>query len=147
MRRHQFLGHIADVRLQVEGDTPQELFQAAVEGMADLMKTSFRARRGRNLRQKSPAADRFEEEISISSPDMTSLLLDFMAEVLTRSQIHRVIFYAVQFSEFKQTSLRAKIIGEKVAQWDKDIKAVTYHEAEIKKDKDGFYRTIVVFDI
>jgi len=143
MRRHQFLGHTADVRLQIEGDTPQELFQAALDGMSNLMKKGFCRRKGAAARR----ADIFEDEISISSQDMTSLLLDFMAETLTRSQIHRVIFYAVEFREFKDTALRARIVGEKVSQWDKDIKAVTYHEAEIKKDKDGYYRTTIVFDI
>lgn len=138
MRRYEFLGHMADVRLRIEGDSPEELFQAALDGMSNLMKQGFCRRKG---------ARTFEHELSISSNDMTSLLLDFMAEVLTQSQIHHVIFYAVQFKGLKEKQLRAKIIGEKVSTWDKDVKAVTYHEAEIKKNKEGHYYTTVVFDI
>lgn len=138
MRRYKFLGHMADVRLRIEGDSPEELFQAALDGMSNLMKQGFCRKASRQV---------IEQEIAISSPDMTSLLLDFMAEVLTQSQIHHVIFYAVQFEELKERQLRAKIIGEKASTWDKDVKAVTYHEAEIKKNKEGHYYTTVVFDI
>jgi len=28
-----------------------------------------------------------------------------------------------------------------------DIKAVTYHEAEVKKKKDGIWETMLIFDI
>lgn len=138
MKKYEFIGHTADVRLKIEADTPQELFQAAIEGMANLMKKGFCRKKGGRV---------FEEEISVSSPDMTSLLIDFMAEVLCRSQIEHLIFDRVEFRDFSETSLKAKIFGEKVNIWDKDIKAVTYHEADIKKDKDGNYSTTIVFDI
>ncbi len=138
MKKYKFIGHTADVRLKIEAGTAQGLFEAAIEGMANLMKKGFcRRKKGRV----------FEEEISVSSPDMTSLLIDFMAEVLSRSQIKHLIFDRVEFEDFTELHLKAKIFGEKAEAWEKDIKAVTYHEADIKKDKDGNYSTIIVFDI
>ncbi|MEK7790046.1 MAG: archease [Deltaproteobacteria bacterium] len=155
MKKYEFIGHTADVRLKIEADTPQELFQAAIEGMANLMKNGFCRRNvipspKANViprRSRRISAHIFEEEISISSSDITSLLIDFMAEVLSRSQIEHLIFDRVEFRDFTETSLKAKIFGEKVDQWDKDIKAVTYHEVDIKRDNKGNYWTIVVFDI
>lgn len=138
MKSYHFLGHTADVRLKIEADTPQELFEAAIEAMANLMKKGFCRRKGARI---------FEEEISVSSQNMTALLIDFMAEVLARSEILHVIFYRVEFSDFTEMSLKAKIFGEKVAVWDKDVKAVTYHEADIKRDKKGNYSTTIIFDI
>ena len=38
MRSHKLIGHTADIRLHVEGDTMEELFTAALEGMNGIIK-------------------------------------------------------------------------------------------------------------
>lgn len=62
--------------------------------------------------------------LELASLDISSLLIDFLSTILTLSYENKAIFC-----------------------FDKDIKAVTYHEAEVKKNDQGKYETTIVFDI
>lgn len=137
MRSHKILGHIADVRLKVEGDSLEELFTAALEGMTDIIKN------------KICNADEFpvEEKIEVKSSNATNLLIDFLSEILTHSHIDHNVFCKIEFEELTENSLKANIQGIKVDGFDEDIKAVTYHEANVVKNEKGNYETVIVFDI
>ena len=138
MKSFTIIPHIADVRLHIKGNTLQELFLAGMEGMAQISKKDF-----------CKAFKTFPQEhsVSINAQDVTSLLIDFLSEVLTHSHVERAIFCKADFSELSPTALRAKIFGAKTNHFDEDIKAVTYHEAQVKKNKRGLYETTIVLDI
>lgn len=129
--------HIADVRLKIAADTLPELFVSALEGMNSILKSN-------NYRKNKVHA--VTQEIAILSRDTTALLIDFLSEVLTYSYIHQVIFNHVDFLEFHKNNLHAKLSGVRVLRFTGDIKAVTYHEAEVKKTN-GKWQTTIVFDI
>lgn len=143
MKSYKLLSHTADIRLKVEGDTLPELFSAALLGMSGILKPDFCQKSAESRRAHFPLVC----EISISSPDATALLVDFLSEALTFSCEKKAVFCQVEFAEITDNSLRAKIYGGKVNKFDEDIKAVTYHEAEIKKNKKGNLETVIVFDI
>jgi len=148
MRSHKILGHTADVRLFVEGSTLEELFTAALEGMAEIIRGAAAenaANRGKGMSKAKNAA--IQKEISVSSANRTLLLIDFLSEILTLSQIEKVIFTSVKFHGLTAKTVKAEVYGKKVENFGEDIKAVTYHEAEIKKNKRGNLETIIVFDI
>ena len=132
------MSHTADTRLKVEGDTLRKLFSAALGGMAEVIKPGLCRTRG---------VEDFVQEITISSTNQTTLLIDFLSEILTRSHEEKVVFCSAEFLEFDVASLKAKIFGAKTEGFDEDIKAVTYHEAQIMKNKKGNYETTIVFDI
>lgn len=138
MKSYKLLSHTADVRLKVEGDTLEELFTAALEGMAEIVKKGIcRKRQAPSLKQR----------ILVSSPNITALLIDFLSEVLTLSHENKAVFCRAEFSKLATNELEAEISGLKVGEFDEDIKAVTYHEAEIKKNPQGNFETIIIFDI
>lgn len=136
MSAREIIPHTADIRLRVEAGTLEELFQEALRGMADIIKKRI-----------ADDALRITQRIRIQSPDKTSLLIDFLSEALTRSQIEKSVFYDVKVGELADTRLDAEITGAKVDAFDEDIKAVTYHEAEVQKNEKGSYETVIVFDI
>jgi SHS2 domain-containing protein len=43
--------------------------------------------------------------------------------------------------------LEATVYGRKVSGFKEDVKAVTYHEADITENEEGCLETVVVFDI
>lgn len=139
MKRYSFHGHTADVRLVAEGSTREELFLAALEGMNSL------------LRKRGCAAERarctHESVISLDAPDATALLVDFLSEALSLSHQENVVFCQVDFSRLEETSLTAIMCGCPVDAFDEDIKAVTYHEANIVQNEDGAFQTTIIFDI
>ena len=136
MKHFSFMPHTADVRLIAKGSSYEELFQASLEGMASLLSHKQR------LTSTSECT-----HITISAPDISLLLIDFLSRVLTISLVEQVLFTRITFDEISDTSLCATIHGNKVERFDEDIKAVTYHEAYVAKDKDGTYVVTIVFDI
>lgn len=139
MRRFKLLSHTADVRLKVEGDSLEELFTAAMEGMFEFAKHGFCA-----TDKNFPIS----ENIKISSGDITALLIDFLSEILTLSQEKKAIFCRLEFVKLIETEVEVRVLGAEVEKFNEDIKAVTYHEADIKKNpKTGLYETNIVFDI
>lgn len=139
MRTYQLLSHIADIRLKVEADSLPELFVAAIEGMMNIIKISNSKFLISKIKTK--------RIIETKSADKTALLIDFLNEVLYQTQKNKEIYNEVEFLEFSEMALKAEIYGQKVEEFDEDIKAVTYHEAEIVKNEKRNFETIIVFDI
>ena len=142
MKSYEFLPHVADIRLKVKGDNLENLFSAALHGMAKLIKSDECP-----ILKELNEDDIIKETIEISSIDSTSLLIDFLSELLTHSQINKSVYCKVKFDKLTDNFLKAIIFGVKINSFDEDIKAVTYHEAEIKKDSAGNLETIIIFDI
>jgi len=120
--------------MRVSGATLQDLFADALRGLIDVMKP------------EGPEADRVHSEIRVVAPDVTALLVDFLNEVLTRCHIRREAYPRVVFSSLTGTALEGQLEGHPVAGFGEDVKAVTYHEAEVR-ERDGVWSTILVFDI
>ena len=138
MKRHKVLGHTADVRLWVEADSLIELFEVALEGMAGLIKDS---------RDEKQPSRNVKESIDINAPDQTALLIDFLSEALTLSHNRKAVFDAVEIEKLTEQNLKGTISGYQSDGFDEDIKAVTYHEAEIRKNENGSFETVIDFDI
>ena len=73
------------------------------------------------------------------------LLVDFLNEVLAKSQINKRM-YKVESLKLIRNELTAEISGISVEKFEEDVKAVTYHEVDIKKEGDS-YTTKLVLDI
>ncbi len=155
-KKFEILSHTADARVKVFGKTKEELFRNAMLVMVEILKSPAcaKASAGRQIsippwRDKSQ--NLLRKKVSIKSPDIDSLLVDFLSEVLYQSQVNKVVYCDAEFSEFSDTEIEAEISGFKVDSFDEDIKAVTYHELEIKKSSPaggtGGFETIIVFDV
>ena len=48
-----------------------------------------------------------------------------------------ISFTRIDFLKINEISAEAKIHGKKVPEFKEDIKAVTYHEADVKKSENG----------
>lgn len=137
MRSYKIIEHTADIRLNIKASSYQELFQASLEGMNQILQKGF---------CKKYSDFSIKSEITLTSPDTTSLLIDFLSDVLTQVHIQNAIFCKVVFKKLTTKSLSAFIYGQKVKKFDEDIKAISYHEAEIIKEGEGF-KTNIIFDI
>lgn len=133
---YSFLGHTADMRMSVKGKTLEELFQDALLGMVDAMNPA-----------RPQEARAVKREIAIEAPDATALLVDFLNEALSSMQAEREAYTVVRFLSLSERSLKAELEGYKVASFGEDIKAVTYHEADVKKSDEGEWHTMIIFDI
>ncbi len=130
----EILGHTADLRIWVRANTPEELFRYALKGMAKILSPKAK---GQDIRRN----------FSISSLDLSSLLIDFLNEAIYLANVNKEVYTNVEFSFFEDTHCVGEFIGTKVKEFDEDIKAATYHEAKIEQSKDGFFEVTIIFDI
>lgn len=144
---YRFLEHTADLRMAAEGKDLQDLFSEALRGMMHILKPA-----GGEGKEANPALERLtikggvKRTLKIEAGDRTSLLIDFLNETLLLAQTHKEIYAGVKFKEFGEHRLEAELTGHKIDSFAEDIKAVTYHEAEVKNEN-GIWKTNIIFDI
>lgn len=138
MGRYEFLPHGADIRLRVEAAVIPEVFQSALNGMNHLLKPGF-------CESSHPVS--LEHKLSLVSPDSTCLLIDFLSEVLSLSHIHYGVFCVLKIESMSEEKMEATVSGSTVSEFDADIKAVTFHEANLHLNERGHWETIIIFDI
>ncbi len=131
---YYFSPHTADLKIYVENKNLQALFKDALLAMTSYLKPHKNT--GKVIRK-----------IIIKSSDQTSLLIDFLNEVLFLIHTKKEFYTSIKFLELSERTLKAQIIGQKASSFEKDIKAATYHEAHIKKTANNNLSTNLVLDI
>ncbi len=134
----EILPHTADIKLKVTGESLPELFLTGLASMNRLLKPGFC--------EEEQEVSRVEK-VELEAPDSTVLLIDFLSEVLTLGSLNRSIFCDCSFESISDHNLVALLEGRSVNEVDLDIKAVTYHEADIVLNDQGNFETIIVFDV
>ena len=153
---YRILEHTADVRLLVEGRTLEELFQEALGGMMEVLKPE----------KKEGGAERLRR-IEVEAASRTALLVDFLNEALWLAHCHKEMLVLARIEVTQgdavpdekdaqagmpaplrtETRVEATLRGWPAEAFGEDIKAVTYHEAEIRQNAAGNLETKLVFDI
>lgn len=139
-KQFEILEHTADLRIKAFGKSKEELFKNALKGMASVLKEEVK-------RPKNSLAP-VERDIVLESPDTDTLLVDFLSEALSLGDANQEVYFDANFNVFVDNRLEGKLVGVKIVEeFDEDIKAVTYHEVNVKQVPDGTYEAILVFDI
>lgn len=133
-----FLEHTTDIRMRAAGETLEELFLACLKGMNESLRAGFC-----DSAQKGDVS----RNIHIHSDDTTVLLIDFLSEVLTLTHIEGCLFCELDIQTMSENELKGMVTGTPVDYFDRDVKAVTYHEAEVRLDERGVYETLVIMDV
>lgn len=136
MKKFEILEHKADLKIRVFGRTKEELFEDALLAMNEGLKPKIKL-----------LAKKTKRTIKIASSDLSMLLVDFLSEVLYLTQVNKEIYVVAQFKKFSDAELEAELVGKKVARFGEDIKAVTYHNLEVRQKEDGTWEAVVLFDI
>lgn len=147
--KYKVLSHTADLRLEIFGETLEELFKNAAEAIGNILVSGISRPVQSEARQMRHASGGLKEKIKAISANPNTLLVDFLNEILTKSHINKKVYkisnIKIQISN-KEHIVEAELIGFSVGEFDEDVKAVTYHEVDIKNEKDIF-RTKLVLDI
>ena len=130
----EVLQHTADIRLHVTGHSSEELFADALRGLM------------RVVEPEGMTSEAVTAEVRLDATDTTVLLVDFLNEALTRAHVRREVYDSVSFATLTDTEVAATLRGVRVGGFREDVKAVTYHEAEVEV-RDGVWSTTLVFDI
>jgi SHS2 domain-containing protein len=141
MKKFEILEHTADIGIIAYGKTKRGIFINAAKGM-------FKIISGGNKTLK----ENFYDKIKLEADNLEGLLFAWLNELLYISETKLVILNKFEIKELSDYQIKAEVEGMKInppsIKIEKEIKAVTYHRLEIKKDKEsGLWRAQVIFDI
>ena len=134
---HRIIDRTAgNIRIVVEGRTPEELFAEAVRGLTDLMHT-----------EADPGVAVAERELVIHAPDQTSLIVDFLKELLTDSYGRKEAVQDVTVRHLSGDCIEADVRTVPAISFGEELKGVSYREADVHKRPDGMWETSLIFDV
>jgi SHS2 domain-containing protein len=140
MKKFEILEHKADLKIRVFGKTKEKLFENAMVGMFEAAKYEM------TKRQTTGRLTTKRLTIKIKSIDFSSLLVDFLSEVLYLVETKKLVFEKVEFKKFKENEIEATLIGKPLKRMGVHIKGVTYHDLKIFQ-KNGNFEAEILFDI
>jgi SHS2 domain-containing protein len=124
--------HTADWSYRVWGANLPELFLQAAAGLYRLA--------GIRL----ACEPQITREIELKAIDPESLLIAWLNELLYLHESERLGFDQLEIVHLDETTLHARITGAPTEEWVKDIKAVTYHNLNIRETPSGLEVTLVL---
>lgn len=133
-RKFEFLEHVADAYIAAYGQSIQEAFENAALAMFEVMTDTGKV------------VSRVEDEVVIEEYDQKALLYSWLEQLLLKFELEGRLYSRFQVTELQETKkgwrLCAVVSGE---QFDPskheskvEIKAVTYHQMEIRREGDGY---------
>ena len=138
MKRYEQIPHTADLAARIYGKNIPELFENAAYAMFDLMA------------DLEGLGEDESETIEIEAPDEESLLVAWLNELLYKSFEKQALFRKFHVVSLNEGHLLAEAKGKKIegqsGKLRAEIKAATYHNLEIQKDREG-YKITIVFDV
>ncbi|RME41985.1 MAG: archease [Caldilineae bacterium] len=126
--------HTADWALRVTGEDLSALLRNAARGMTHL------------LIGNADVPRTHTETLELDAFDAETLLVNWLSELAYRAEVDGLLFPDITLTDVSPTHLRAVLRGGRVADLQKHIKAVTYHNLQIVRTPHGLEAT-VVFDV
>ena len=133
---------IADVAFEADGNTLEEVFVSSAEALTNTMVKDLK-----KIEQK------IEKKFKINADNVEKLLHNFLEELIYYKDAKLLLFikYDIKISkESKGYVLTAKLKGEKLDMKKHellvDVKAVSWHMFELKKERNGWV-AFVILDI
>jgi len=141
MKKFKILEHTADIGIAAYGKTKREVFINTAKGMFEIIA-------GGNKDHK----ENFYDKVKLEADNLEGLLFAWLNELLYIGETRLVILNKFQIKELSNFQIEAEVEGMKInhpsVKIEKEIKAVTYHRLEIKKDEEsGLWSAQVIFDI
>ena len=138
MKRFEVLDHTADIGLVVYGEDLESLFENAGQAffhlITDLKKVRLRT----------------ERRIEIGKESLERLMVDWLTELLYLHEVEDLLFKKFEVESVGEEGLKARVKGEAFQKGvhviKTGVKAVTYHQIEVRKGKKG-WRAQIIFDL
>ncbi|MBI5325205.1 MAG: archease [Ignavibacteriae bacterium] len=137
MGSYEYLPHTADVRIKATGDDLADLFETALKGLCAILY---------NDTVKSDS-DTSKYKLVVSSADSSALIIDFLSDSLLLMYNHKLILTQIKILSINNTYIEAELQGFSVGYFSEDIKAVTYHGAEIITNNESKLEIVITLDI
>ena len=134
MKKYEFLEHTADVKLKAYGKTIEEAFCNSAYALKE------------KIIGKKIVLKKIKKEIKVAGKDNEKLLYNFLEEFLYLLDAKDFIFSKINKINIAGNKLTAEISGDKASSYkfSNSVKAITYNEIFVKKDKNNFICQVVL---
>lgn len=134
MFKYKILEHIADLKIQAQGKSLEELFSNLAYGLSETIYPELAGEKIKKTRK-----------IKVEGFDQESLLINFLNELIYLSDVKGEVYKDLKL-KIKNNSLEATLLACPVKSKKIEVKAATYYNLKIEKE-DNLYKTVVTFDI
>jgi len=138
MKSFRVLDHTADIGIVVNGRDLKTLFENAGHAFFHLLT---------DLRKVRP---RVEKKVEVGAESLERMMVDWLSELLYLHDVENLLFKTFQVESVGKDGLRARVVGEPFQKETHviktEIKAVTYHQIRVAREKGGWTARII-FDL
>jgi SHS2 domain-containing protein len=133
MQKYKFLEHTADIKFQAFGKTLEESFENSALAMFNSM-------------HSGKIKSKIKRKISTKGKDNEALLYDFLEKLLILFDSEGFFLSEIKKIKISKGKIEAEVFGDKAENYEIhiDIKAVTYNEMFVKKEKDKYICQVVL---
>jgi SHS2 domain-containing protein len=135
---YEFLNHTGDLGIRIWAEDVKELFQEAARALFDI------------ITDIDKVEVHVNRKVTVEASTLEELLVAWLSELLYLHEVKGLLFCDFALTEINGGSVRGVAMGEEFCEGrhpiKTSIKAVTYHQLEIK-EKDGRWQAQVIFDI
>lgn len=139
MKNYVYLPHTADIKFRAYGKTLEESFANAALALTDVISNPKKVKA------------KIKKTIKVESEDEKALLYDFLEQFLILIDTESFLLNKINKIDIQKNKSKLKLSAEitgdnKIKEYEikTTIKAVTYQEMEIKKEKDKFMVQVVL---
>jgi SHS2 domain-containing protein len=137
-KKFRLLDHTADLGILVYGRDLEELFSNAGEAFFDIITDLRRVR------------EDTEKTIRVESSSLEDLMVNWLGELLYLHDVDGLLFKSFSIDELNGGKMKARARGEAFQEErhviKTEIKAVTYHQLQVKEERGGWMARII-FDV
>jgi len=137
-RHYELINHTADLGVRLRGKTLNELFVNAAKALMELLVTFDPSESGQAL------------PLTVSGDDTTDLLVRWLGEILYLFEGDSLLVTDVVIENMTPIRVDALLwtlpLNETSHEFITDIKAVTYHRANVIA-KEDYWEACVIFDV
>jgi len=131
----EVIDHTADWAIRIYGRDLGELLMNAALGMSSLL-----------VAELYSVPLQIQRDLELKAFDAETLLVDWLSELAYFAEEEQLVFREFRLQEVTSNHLKAHLRGGTAPELQKHIKAVTYHDLEIRQTESGLTAT-VVFDV
>ncbi len=139
MKNFEILEHTADIKIKARASTKEELFEVVTEALCEIMYPGFK--------KSQPAEFTEKHNFNIESVDSSALLIELLSEQLSLMHTYNILLPKVEIALLEEDKIAGHFYGYEIESFHEDVKAVTYHEAELKVNQEKQYEIIILLDI
>ncbi len=133
--KFEFLAHTADIKFRAFGKTIEEVFENSALALF-------------NILYNKKIKERKNYKVKVNGKDFESLLYNFLEEFLVLFDSKNFLPGRIKNLKLneKEFEIEAEIVGDDIKNYNADVhvKAITYNNMFVKKDKDKYTAQVVV---